>query len=375
MSLEKCKKNIKSISSDLGIAKIYFAVYSLVVLPGISLASIFANNEITLSGIVSSTVLMLGIWGGFILGCYSRLETETKVLIKDSLNDLNVKINANEFLSLNELLELDSLYDLVNGEIKGLKENFIVTSIFNKQVIKPLSSFIDFYKNYINNVTVMGVGDSVVKIDSNVAGLGFFYITEKQLLKDFSDTDFSLYDFILKIDYNNNVIKKYLPTLLSEKNVMLLKQRLNNKKNEKKSHKKEVINFLLSIDGALISENTSIMINDILQENSIIFDKRNNIIKKGEKGDIQDVVLNDVEDRGFNNLVKSIEKKFPLMSVQQRCELKAIIDDYEKAKSLNFHNEADVMDIFINKLEKMDMLLSDFRYDEKEKFKRYLVKS
>lgn len=64
MSLEKCKKNIKSISSDLGIAKIYFAVYSLVVLPGISLVSIFANNEITLSGIVSSTVLMLGIWGG-----------------------------------------------------------------------------------------------------------------------------------------------------------------------------------------------------------------------------------------------------------------------------------------------------------------------
>lgn len=313
--------------------------------------------------------------GGVILGCYSRLETETKVLIKDSLNDLNVKINANEFLSLNELLELDSLYDLVNGEIKGLKENFIVTSIFNKQVIKPLSSFIDFYKNYINNVTVMGVGDSVVKIDSNVAGLSFFYITEKQLLKDFSDTDFSLYDFILKIDYNNNVVKKYLPMLLSEKNVMLLKQRLNNEKNEKNSHKKEVINFLLSIDGALISENTSIMINDILQENSIIFDKRNNIIKKGEKGDIQDVVLNDVEDRGFNNLVKSIEKKFPLMSVQQRCELKAIIDDYEKAKSLNFHNEADVMDIFINKLEKMDMLLSDFRYDEKEKFKRYLVKS
>lgn len=372
MLLEKCKKNINSISSDLGIARIYFVVYSLVVLPSISLTSIFGNSEITLSGILSSTVLMLIIWACFLGNCYARLETETNGLIKDSLTDLNEKINTNEFLSLNELLELNKFYDLINGDIKGLKENNIVKNIFNKHVTKPLSSFIDFYKNYLNNVTIMGVGDNVIKISSNIAGLNFFYITENQLLKDFSDTDFQLYDFILKIDYNHNVIKKYLPMLLTEKNVKLLKQRLNN---EKKSYKKEVINFLLSIDGALISENTSILINDILQENSIIFYKRNNIVKKGEKSDIQNVVLNDVEDRGFNNLVKNIEKKFPLMSTQQRCELEAIIDDYEKAKSLNFHNEGDVMDIFINKLEKMDMLLNDFKYEEKEKFKRYLIKS
>lgn len=356
VNIENLSTTIKDLESNILLRMTIISIYVAALLLNIifieyNLSSLFF---LLYNTIISSTV--------FIILYSNRLNKKGKInwidiekFIDNKLMGFKNKIKSNELLSVEDLLLLSKISSKIEDYKAFLEKSFM-----------SLNSFSEFYNNYMSNYVENNNTEKINSLSCQILSFKKIYLTDGQLNDFLTSNDFNFINIVkYNILFDEQIFDNYVYPLITKESLLLLAQSENSKK--------KLVKFLLKIKNKNINKDLVSILKDILGENEFIFFNNNAIVEDDTNKVVKEITPS--ENNDIVIMINNIKANIALLNQDDTVLFQRVIEDYKKACSLGYDKDNEIHNIFLSQLVKLNEKVKHNSVSEKDKFKRYLIKS
>lgn len=282
--------------------------------------------------------------------------------IKNLENEINeFKSEMKHNVITNSYIDAAKIYQI----LKILQFNHVNENLFEEKFVQTLKEMVQLYNNHIQTTDT----SELIEVTTHEYKENKLYFRESDLITALQSGLFSLYELMYSVKKceEKSVFKGYIKYAITQEN---LNQLLDKKTNDKNYCAEQVSNFFMAIRGAYISKDNANIIKNILGDINYLMFMKNNTIEDCAVLSENKSIMSEIEA-----VIQNLNAQIDTMNSEQRAVYKALLADIQKGEELKVLHDSEILNMFKEKLLKIQEDISSEQYNNIEKFKRYLMKT